>query len=142
MALTHRAATVEDSPALAVLNHALIRDEGHRNPMSVEQLKARMRGWLASSEYRAVLFEQDGETVGYALYRETDTEIYLRQFFVVAERRRQGLGRQAMARLVSEWPATKRRTVSVLSANARALAFWRAMGYVDYDVTLEMVPRA
>src|SRR5262245_41538269 len=50
--MTFRAATLEDCPRLADLNHQLIQDEGHRNPMTVPELEQRMRDWI-SSEYRA-----------------------------------------------------------------------------------------
>ena len=101
-----------------------------------------MRGWLAS-EYRAVIFEEGGEVVAYALYREQPEEIYLRQFFVVRHRRRQGLGRRAVEILRSEvWPTTKRLTVDVLVANPSGIAFWRAVGYTDYALTLEILPGA
>ena len=33
-------------------------------------------------------------------------------------------------------------TVSVLVKNAPAVAFWRAMGYTDYALTLEIMPQA
>jgi GNAT superfamily N-acetyltransferase len=138
-----RVAAAEDCAALAELNHQLIRDEGHRNPMTVAQLEARMRGWLTSGEYRAVLFEETGGIVAYALFRETPAEVYLRQFFVVRHRRREGLGRRAMEELFANvWPRSKRLTVSVLVKNGPAIAFWRAMGYADYDLTLEIMPRA
>jgi hypothetical protein len=45
-----------DLPLLAEWNRQLIQDEGHRNPMTVAELQARMQGWLAG-EYRAVVFE-------------------------------------------------------------------------------------
>ena len=77
-----RHATSVDCAMLAELNQLLIRDEGHRNKMTVPELEQRMKGWLAS-EYAAVLFENDGEVVAYALYREQPEEIYLRQLFVV-----------------------------------------------------------
>jgi len=138
----YRIATAQDCPALAELNHQLIRDEGHRNLMTVAQLEERMRGWLASGEYRAMLFEQEGQVVAYALYRETETEVYLRQFFVARQHRREGLGRRAMGVLFSEvWPQDKRWTVSVLAKNVTGIAFWRALGYTDYDLTLEIMPR-
>jgi GNAT superfamily N-acetyltransferase len=140
MTLTHRFAESADLPAL-VLNHALIRDEGDRNIMSVAALENRMRSWLCSCEYRVVLFEEDGATVGYALFSETATEVHLRHFFVIATRRRQGIGRVAWDQLTAAWPGKKRWTVSVLAGNRRALAFWRAMGYVDYDITLEILAR-
>ena len=57
--MPYRIATAEDSPMLAELNSQLIRDEGHRNPMTIAQLEERMRGWLTSGEYRAVLFEEN-----------------------------------------------------------------------------------
>ncbi|MGD0060786.1 MAG: GNAT family N-acetyltransferase [Verrucomicrobiia bacterium] len=138
--MTWRRATSADCPLLGELNHQLIQDQVHRNPMTVPQLVQRMRGWL-EGEYVALLFEEGGEVVAYALYREEPDEIYLRQLFVVRHHRRQGLGKQAMHLLRSEiWPKTKRLTVEVLVANAAAVAFWRAIGYRDYSLKLEIVP--
>src|SRR5215813_217356 len=105
MTMHSRFATVADARFLAELNHQLIRDEGHRNPMDVAQLEHRMRGWLNSGEYRAVIFTQEDMPVAYALYREAPDEIYLRQFFVVRTRRRHGIGRSALQSLLSDiWP--------------------------------------
>src|ERR1044072_755488 len=127
--MTFRSATLDDCPLLAELNHQLIRDEGHRNRMTVPELEQRMRGWLGG-EYRAVVFEDANELVAYALFREQPEEIYLRQLFVVRHHRRQGLGRQAVKILRSDlWPKNKRLTVEVLVANKGAAAFWRAVGY-------------
>jgi predicted acetyltransferase len=143
MAMHYRFATAADARFLAELNHQLIRDEGHRNPMHVDQLEHRMRDWLSSGEYRAVIFAQEDMPVAYALYREAPDEIYLRQFFVIRTRRRHGIGRSAMQSLLSDiWPRTKRRTVSVLVHNTSGVAFWRAMGYQDYALTLEIMPGA
>jgi ribosomal protein S18 acetylase RimI-like enzyme len=139
-AIHYRRATVADLPLLAQLNHQLIRDEGHRNRMTVPQLEQRMKSWLAS-EYVVVLFEEKGKVVAYALYREQADEIYLRQLFVVADHRRQGIGRQALSLLRSQsWSPNKRLTVEVLVRNQAAVAFWRAMGFRDYSLTLEIMP--
>src|SRR5262245_14563188 len=89
--MTFRLATSGDCALLAKLNHQLIRDEGHRNRMTVPELEQRMRGWLVAG-YAAVIFEKTPEVVAYALYRERMEEIYLRQLFVVRNRRRQGVG--------------------------------------------------
>jgi hypothetical protein len=59
--MKYRQATLNDSSLLAKLNHQLIRDEGHRNPMTVPELENRMRGWL-STDYEAIIFE-DGSDV-------------------------------------------------------------------------------
>ena len=140
--MTFRPATLDDCPLLTELNHQLIRDEGHRNAMTVTELEQRMRGWLAS-EYRAVLYEDGGEVVAYVLFREQPEEIYLRQLFVVRHRRRQGLGRRAVEILRSQvWPKTKRLTLDVLVANTSGVAFWRAVGYRDYALTLEIMPES
>jgi len=98
-----------------------------------------MKNWLDEA-YEAVLFEVGGEVAAYALYRVQSGEIYLRHFFVVRHRRRQGIGRQAMALLRGHiWPKVERLTVSVLTHNQAALDFWRAMGYRDYCLTLEIM---
>ena len=136
-----RPAVTEDFPLLARWNQQLIRDESHRNPMTVTELEQRMRGWLAG-EYVALLF-LDGQTpVAYALYKESETEIYLRQFFVARDRRREGIGRRAMRTLIDQvWPQDKRLLVEVLWHNKPAIAFWRAVGFADYGLTLEILPR-
>jgi predicted acetyltransferase len=138
--MNFRRATLNDCALLAELNHQLIRDEGHRNKMTVPELEQRMKGWLAS-EYAAVLFENDGEVVAYALYREQPEGIYLRQLFVVRNQRRKGIGREAVKILRSKiWPKNQRLTVEVLVQNGAAVAFWRAAGYKDYCLTLEILP--
>ncbi len=138
--MTYRLATSGDFALLAELNHQLIRDEGHRNQMTVPQLENRMSGWLAS-EYKAVIFEEEGNVVAYGLYREEPEEIYLRQLFVVRNWRRRGFGRKAFEILRSKvWSSDKRLTVEVLVSNAGAVAFWRAVGCKDYALTMEIMP--
>jgi len=41
-----RIATQNDIPPLAKMNGQLIEDEGHRNPMSLDELEQRMAGRL------------------------------------------------------------------------------------------------
>src|ERR1022692_958838 len=99
-----------------------------------------MKSWLAS-EYAAVFFEDGGEVAAYALYRQQPEEIYLRQLFVVRHRRREGIGAEAVKILRSKiWPANQRLTVEVLVQNEAAVAFWRAAGYQDYSLKLEILP--
>jgi predicted acetyltransferase len=65
--------------------------------------------------------------------------VYLRQYFVARDFRRRGIGGQAIRVLAEEvWPADKRIKVNVLIWNRPALEFWRAVGFVDYLITLEM----
>ena len=140
MKLTWRFAGVEDAGLLGQWNRQLIRDEGHRNQASVEELTTRMQGWLRG-EYRAVVYGVAGGWVGYALYRHEAEGIYLRHFFVCAEQRRRGCGREAFRILREEiWPKGGRVSVVALCKNAPAVAFWRALGFGDYCLTLEMGP--
>lgn len=81
---------------LAALNKQLIDDEGHRNPMSVEQRTERMHCWLACG-YRAVVVTDADDVVGYALYRANVDHDCIRQFFISRERRGQGVGCAAAA---------------------------------------------
>ncbi len=137
MTIKYSKAAPADTELLARINQQLIRDEGHRNPMTLTQLKARIENWL-EDPYQAVLFEHDGETVGYALFREDAEYTYLRQFFVTAEHRRLGLGRQAIEWLSAHrWQDAPRVRVEVLIGNEEVIAFWRAVGFADYCLTLE-----
>jgi GNAT superfamily N-acetyltransferase len=137
--LHYRIATAEDAPLLAGLNRQLIEDEGHRNPMTPPELERRMRDWL-QGEYTAVIFELAGRPAAYALYRAVSEGIYLRQFFVDRAQRRAGIGRAAIDLLRDEiWPPGTRVTVEVLASNRRGYDFWRAVGFRDYAITLELM---
>jgi GNAT superfamily N-acetyltransferase len=138
--VTYRRASMKDCQLLAGLNHQLIQDEGHRNPMGLPELEDRIRRWFLA-EYCAIIFEENETVAAYALYREEKESIYLRQFFVVRNRRRSGVGREAMSILVGEvWPKNKRRVVEALFNNKPAVAFWKAMGYQEYSIAMEIPP--
>jgi GNAT superfamily N-acetyltransferase len=128
-----------DCRLLAELNYQLIADERHRNSMSVPELEKRMTGWLEEG-YQAVLFERDCEVAAYALFHAVPEEVHLRHFFVARHLRRIGVGRAAFGLLRDTiWPKAPRLTVSVLTHNEAAMKFWRAMGYKDYCLAMEMV---
>ncbi len=115
---------VEGLRSACGVEHQLIRDEGHRNRMTVPELERRMmKGWLAS-EYAAVLFYKSQEEVSlYASYREQPKEIYLRQLFVSAEpsTKRHWPGSRQNSALKS----LSRLIVDVLVQNEAAVAVWR-----------------
>ena len=126
-----------DVAVLAAMNHRLIRDEGHRNPMSVAELEERMRGWLGG-EYKAAIFEDERGPAGYALFKQDAEGVYLRQFFVEPERRRRGIGRAAMQWLLANaWNGAARVRLDVLVGNAVGIDFWRLLGFRDYCLTME-----
>lgn len=137
----YRHATTADATVLAAMNRQLILDEGHRNTMTAAELEQRMAVWLAG-EYRAVLFEDGGNAIGYVLFRREPEFVYLRQLFVRTEYRRRGVARTALAWLREHvWSDAPRVRIDVLVGNATAIAFWRAVGFADYCLTMEWEPR-
>lgn len=128
---------VKDANVLATMNERLIRDEGHRNAMTRGQLKDRMGSWL-QTDYSAVIFESNARVAGYALYRTEADHTYLRQFFVEPAFRRRGIGCEALSWLRSNvWADSTRLRIDVLVGNVEAIAFWRAVGFHDYCITME-----
>jgi len=137
-------ATPAHAPLLAPMNHRLIRDEGHSNPMTISQLEDRMRTFLTADGYEALLFyiqENDPTPLGYALYKQEPDHLYLRQFFIEPAHRRQGHGKRAISHLLQNvWQSQNLLRVSCLTHNPTGLAFWRSMGFNDYSLTLERTP--
>jgi predicted acetyltransferase len=106
--------------------------------MSLDELESRMAEWLCS-DYKAVLFEVDGAVIGYTLFRDGLEFVYVRQFFVGRDHRRKGYGRRAFDLLrASEWNDAIRLRLDVLVDNHAARAFWHAVGFTDYCMTMEM----
>ncbi len=137
-----RFANHDDAELLAPLNAQLIRDEGHRNSKTVPELASRMENWL-NGDYRAVLFNDLDDVVGYALFRQEPEFIYLRQLFVRSEYRRRGVGREALVWLRrNAWAPDARVRVDVLVGNVIGQSFWREVGFREYCVTLEQGPQS
>jgi len=110
--------------------------------MTIAELEVRMRTWL-QTDYKAVRFFSSELPIGYALFRSSPDELYLRQLFIAQDQRRRGFGRECFQILRREiWPNDVRLTVEVLSRNTPAVDFWRAVGYIDYSITLEIMPGA
>ena len=132
-----RIAQSDDVAILAQMNHDLIRDEGHRCQLDTIELQKRMLEWIRT-DYQAWLFELDGSPVGYALFRQTDEHIYLRQFFIVDEHRRKGLGRDAIQWLRDNCWRQQRIRLDVLVHNQSAKSFWHSIGFRDYCIVMEL----
>lgn len=89
--LNIRPADTNDLDMLADFNSQLIKDEQHSNPMNVIELKQRMSNWL-EREYSAMVVVVSNRAAGYVLWRQEDDHLYIRQFFIVPELRRHGIG--------------------------------------------------
>jgi predicted acetyltransferase len=133
-----RLGTEDDLDALSAMNKQLIEDEGHENPMGLEQLRSRMEAFIRS-DHEAYLFESGGELVGYALVRPADDPVYLRQFFICREHRRKGYGTQAFDALLAALGISGV-DVEVLAWNRPGLAFWRSLGFEERSVLMRYSP--
>jgi GNAT superfamily N-acetyltransferase len=145
MSLFIHSANEADLPLLAQMNKRLIEDEGSRNPMSLDQLADRMRGWLRGN-WELKLFATDAGVVGYAVYQTRcdeyfpdQTTVYLRQFYIERELRGHGLGTAALRALAAEhFPPDSRVVIDVLASNPRGHDFWRHVGFQSYCTTMHL----
>ena len=136
--LKFRFATESDVPWLARMNQQLIQDEGHRNKMSLPELEQRMSNFL-QREYDAVVAGLGQTDIAYALYRQDPEWLYLRQIYVIEEMRHRGFGRRFIEWLRNNpWKKCKRIRTDVLVGNITGMDFWKAVGFKEYCITLEM----
>ncbi|SNT37994.1 Acetyltransferase (GNAT) family protein [Asanoa hainanensis] len=119
------------------MNRHLIEDQRHHSTATDADLEARMRRWVSGDQYAVALIERDGLPVAYAVWRDDEDGIYVRQFFVSRDHRREGLGRVGFAALVDGW-GDKPVKLDALVHNERGLAFWRALGFRDYSLILSL----
>lgn len=85
-----------------------------------------------------MLFEEGGETKGYALFRREPEYFYLRHLFVRREHHRKGIARGALAWLRRNvWALAPRVRIDVLVGNESAIAFWGSVGFREYCITME-----
>ena len=136
--LKYRFAAQQDIKLLAQMNRQLISDEKHRNKMTLGELEKRMLKFL-STEYTAVIVSSHQNDIGYALYRPEPDWIYLRQLYVKKEMRRRGIGRALVEWLKNNaWKEAERVRVEVLVGNSEGILFWKALGFDEYSITMEI----
>lgn len=130
-----------DIDLLAEMNAGLSRDEGasianQPHAFFVE----RMTGFLAG-EYAAMVLRDGDVPVGYVLYRRHEGYLHVRQYYIVEDYRRQGLGRACFERLRREvFPPDMPIGLEVLTTNPRGNAFWRAVGFAPLYTAMRMPP--
>lgn len=145
-----RAARAADAGTIAAFAQALSLEEGYPAPtLLAEHLRA--EGFGASPRFRALIAEQDGQAVGYALfYPAYDTDqaargFYLQDLYVVPQARRRSAGRALMVAVARACQADGGCYVfwNALPKNRAALAFYRAIGAREEPVlTLSLQPDA
>ena len=107
--MNYRFAKESDLYVVISLNEELTAIDEPQVRFSVEDILSRLKRWIAEG-HQLVLFENNGDVVGYALYAlghrlPGETLIYLRHFIIAKTHRGKGLGRSAMEHLMSEvWP--------------------------------------
>ena len=131
----YRQASSRDASALAPLNAALIREEGHRNPMNLRELTERMRYRIDAGYLAAVVEDQSG-VAGYALCRHQAEFVSVYQLYVVPSERRQGLARNLVEQ-IQRLSLGQRLRACALVHNGAGIAFWHAIGFHNYCIGLE-----
>jgi ribosomal protein S18 acetylase RimI-like enzyme len=129
-------ATLDDVDQLAVLNKYLIEDEQHPNPMNVQQLAERMRGWL-QGEYIGYLARIDDRIAAYCLFRDDGDYYYLRHLYVERGFRRRGIATQLLDWMYANIWKDKKVRLSVLVHNEGAIAFYERYGFETKVLKLE-----
>lgn len=129
-----RPCTEQDLGLLAIFNKQLIEDEQHENPMNIDQLKERMKEFIAT-DYKACFFTRDGLIVGYALVNANRRPYYLRQFFILREYRRKGCGRESFSELMRYLNAGSI-DIEVLAWNATGRKFWESVGFKERSICM------
>ena len=129
----------DEAALLADLNRQLDEDEPHPYPLPLPALTERMARWLDSGEYEVLLLRSGDQLIGYAVWRAEEFGTYLRHFFICRDRRRQGWGRAAMQRLCSDvFPKDRPVNIDVAVVNKQSIAFWRAVGFQDLMIGMEL----
>ncbi|MBA9086894.1 GNAT superfamily N-acetyltransferase [Fontibacillus solani] len=126
----------EDLEQLASLNKQLIEDEEHDNKMNLEQLKKRMKSFM-STGYKAYFFLEQNDIKGYALVDHERKPLYLRQFFICRENRRQGYGRLALNKLLA-FLSTQELDIEVMFWNERGYRFWKSLGFTERSIYMRL----
>jgi predicted acetyltransferase len=141
-----RALKEHDIPQVAEWNVQLHEDEGS-SPLSVEAATKRLQRWFEDGTFQGAIFLVDGNSVGYALYEHQPVHgdqraaksVYVRQFFICRESRREGKGTAAFTTFVREFvPKSANVVLEVKESNPSGQRFWESLAFKPKSVTYEL----
>ena len=129
-------ASLSDIEILATFNKRLIDDEGHPNPMTIEQLAERMSDWLKTEYcgYQGIIGDR---VAAYCLYRDDGRYYYLRHLYVDRGFRRQGIATQLLDWMYTNIWTDKKVRLDVLTHNQNAIAFYKQYGFKTHVLQME-----
>ena len=138
--ITIRKARASDAAGIAHMANALCA-EHDQSADTFSEAKVLADGFGDNPAFEVLIAERAGEPLGYALFSDcynTDKAvrgIWLNDLYVVEAARGQGLGRRLMAAVSRETEARGGHSLwwGVMSANAKARAFYEGLGARDED---------
>jgi ribosomal-protein-alanine acetyltransferase len=122
-----RRASASDATSVAVLEREVFGVDAWSPGSVLEELTGARR--------RAMVAEQDGRLVGYAVTSSTGDVVDLQRIVVAAEQRRTGVARSLLEtlRTTARAEGAERMLLEVSAANSGALAFYVREGFGEID---------
>ena len=136
----------QDLPQVAQWNVQLHEDEGSP-PLSVDAAAKRLRRWFEDGTFQGAIFLGDGHPVGYVLYEHRPVHadqraahrVYVRQFFISRESRREGTGTAAFETFVRKLvPKNVNVVLEVKESNSSGQRFWESLSFKPIGVAYEL----
>ncbi|MEO0819241.1 MAG: GNAT family N-acetyltransferase [Pseudomonadota bacterium] len=126
----------EALPVLVELYNQMLA--AHGDSMAADAICEKLGKGLDAGQ-RATLFRHARRTVGFVVWADLGDHVFIRNFLIDEDLRRQGLGRTLFERFRTEClaPGTPLR----LEASAdHALRFWEAMGFAAWSTGMRLDP--
>ena len=120
-------ATLNDTEELARLNLELMIAEDYDQKLPLEKLIPRMSTFLKTG-YDAFFIDFKGKKAGYILIKTSSTPLYIRQFYILPEFQRRGLG-QMTIKAIQKYYKTRTFDVEVMAWNEAGYNFWKKAGF-------------
>ena len=94
-----------------------------------DQSRLQLQSWLNSDAHQVLIALQKQQPVGMIRVTRDDREVWLNSFAVLASRRGRGIGRQVLANILADLPASSTAWLEVETDNEPALALYRSVGF-------------
>ena len=144
--MTIRSIEPRDRAAYLRMTHAFYHSDAVLHPVPDAYLETTFEALMAKTPFvSAYIFEEAGETVGYALTATTFSQeaggvvLWVEELYVEEPYRSQGIGRQFLTSLTQSPPdGVKRIRLEVERENERAVKLYESLGFsfLGYDQML------
>jgi len=102
----------------------------HENPETTEERRERRRRFVSTAPFHSWVAIEGTDLIGFCTIKQDEHENLIQALYILPDYQNKGVGKRLLQTVLDWFGHTKEVVLNVVSYNEKAIAFYRAFGFV------------